>query len=233
MPDSLAGLVKVLSQGAEKKAAEYPWYGSCGLEVPYHAGRTDIELNSNALRVAMREAGVRIAHMRSEIVFAGEFNRLVAASRNKSVTSLDVTCRHLARMLAAWPGKDLKIVVDRQGGRIRYRETLQRVFPRAELKIGEETEKRSAYVLKNRSRRVEIVFAVKGESASLATAMASMMSKYLRELFMAVFNDFWAGQVGEIAPTAGYYVDGRRFFRQIGPAMEKLGISRERIYRSR
>ena len=124
-------------------------------------------------------------------------------------------------------------MVDRQGGRIRYREMLQRVFPRADLKIGEETEKRSAYILKNRGRSVEIVFAVKGESIALATAMASMMSKYLRELFMEAFNRYWAAETGGVAPTAGYYVDGRRFFKQILPTFDRLNVGREMIYRSR
>ena len=38
-----------------------------------------------------------------------------------------------------------------------------------------------------------------------------MTSKYLRELAMRAFNDFWCGRVPDLAPTAGYPGDARRF----------------------
>ena len=60
-----------------------------------------------------------------------------------------------------------------------------------------------------------------------------MLSKYLRELFMTLFNRFWTRQLPDLAPTAGYYVDGKRFYREITPAVRKLGVSEQMLYRCR
>ena len=46
----------------------------------------------------------------------------------------------------------------------------------------------------------------------MPAALASMTSKYLRELAMRAFNEFWCGRVHDLAPTAGYPRDARRFF---------------------
>ena len=51
----------------------------------------------------------------------------------------------------------------------------------------------------------------KGETHHLPIALASIMSKYIRELFMLFFNRYWANQVTDLRPTAGYYQDGKRF----------------------
>ena len=60
-----------------------------------------------------------------------------------------------------------------------------------------------------------------------------MASKYLRELFMLLLNRFWAGHVQDLASTEGYYQDGRRFFQDIAPAAQKLGVDRGLLYRCR
>ena len=50
---------------------------------------------------------------------------------------------------------------------------------------------------------------------------------------MAMFNAFWQARVPELTATAGYYTDGRRFFGEILPAMKKLSVDREILYRCR
>jgi len=64
-------------------------------------------------------------------------------------------------------------------------------------------------------------------------ALASMLSKYLREALMRRFNTFWARYMPEVPPTAGYYGDGARFLRDIEPARRKLGIADEQLIRCR
>jgi hypothetical protein len=64
-------------------------------------------------------------------------------------------------------------------------------------------------------------------------ALASMLSKYLRESLMRRFNAFWAGHMPEVAPTAGYYNDGTRFLRDIDSKRRQLGIADEELIRSR
>ncbi len=60
----------------------------------------------------------------------------------------------------------------------------------------------------------------------MPTALASMTSKYLRELSMRAFNDYWCGRVQNLAPTAGYPRDARRFMNDIQTVQAKLGIAK-------
>ena len=60
-----------------------------------------------------------------------------------------------------------------------------------------------------------------------------MVSKYIRELFMELINTWWARHVPGLVPTAGYYTDGKRFLKQIGPAAARLGVDMSMVERSR
>jgi hypothetical protein len=50
---------------------------------------------------------------------------------------------------------------------------------------------------------------------------------------MACFNRYWTEQVPELRSTAGYYQDGRRFLKDIGPHVRRLGIDKDRLVRQR
>ena len=67
----------------------------------------------------------------------------------------------------------------------------------------------------------------------LAVALASMLCKYLRELCMRQFNRFWEKHVPGLEPTAGYPVDAKRYYEAIQPAMEKLGLVEDQVWRKR
>ncbi|MCK5114628.1 MAG: hypothetical protein KAR11_07700 [Phycisphaerae bacterium] len=221
------------SGGAMQRAKPYAWYADCELPLPRQAGPTDIELTGNAVLVAMRAAGIELLDMQAQPIFAGDYNRMIAATQNKSTTTFDVTLNLLMWLWNSCRDDDVRIIVDRQGGRVHYRTPLQRVFPDCSLKVIGETQLRSAYLLRAGSRTVEVSFVVGGESACLATALASMLSKYLRELFMEMFNSYWLQQLPDLKPTAGYYVDGNRFYGEIQNEMQKLGISEDSVLRCR
>jgi hypothetical protein len=67
----------------------------------------------------------------------------------------------------------------------------------------------------------------------MPAALASMTSKYLRELAMRAFNDFWCGHVPDLAPTAGYPLDARRFRAAIQETQVALGIADRIVWRNR
>jgi hypothetical protein len=167
------------------------------------------------------------------VLLEGEFNRLVAATRNKSTTLFDTTCRLLAELWRRFAAGGLCIHADHQGGRVNYLYGLQRVFESCQFKVLEQTPALSAYHMADGAAAADIRFAVQAENAHLPVALASMLSKYVRELLMVLFNRFWAAQVPGVAPTAGYYVDGRRFYSQILPAATRLGVRQEMLYRQR
>jgi ribonuclease HII len=80
---------------------------------------------------------------------------------------------------------------------------------------------------------VRIVFREKGEEHCMSVAVASMLSKYLREGLMRRFNAFWRQYLPEVAPTAGYYGDGQRFLQDIDATRRQLGIGDEMLVRAR
>ena len=232
-PKSLKGLLKVLCPAVVKDLASYPWYAGGDVAVPVCLTTSQAGLAANALSTAMAEVGVGLLAVRSEVVPVGEYNRLVAATRNKSAALNDVTSRLLAYLWGKLPARPLRIDVDRQGARRSYLRGLQQLWPQAQFKVLDESDSFSAYRISEGALTAEIRYAVKSEELSLPVALASMICKYVRELMMEMFNRFWTAHVPGLEPTAGYYVDGRRFFREISGPMGQLGVDKEIVYRSR
>ena len=231
-PVSSYALLSILAPNCLPHLERYPWYAGAELPLPRRITATDVAFAGNALAAAMERAGVRLTAIRSEPVLVEEFNRIVQATRNKSVALFDVTCRLLSYLWEKGSGR-MRIHVDRQGGRMRYLPALQRVFGDCEFKVLQESETSSGYLLTGQGRTVEIHFSVKGDQEHLPVALASMVSKYVRELFMELFNGFWQPHVPGLEATAGYYTDGRRFYGEIQPAMHRLGVSEGMLYRCR
>jgi ribonuclease HIII len=139
---------------------------------------------------------------------------------------------HIDSLLRQFAHEGLVIVCDRQGGREHYGRLLQLMFEDWQLEVLLETEARSDYKLVHRDgRAARILFATKSESTSMATAVASMLCKYLREAMMHRFNRFWKMHLPEVSPTAGYYTDGLRFLDDIRARREAIGIDEARLVR--
>jgi ribonuclease HII len=233
LPPHLDGLLEIVSPGCGVRARDYPWYGACDSPLPRVADSMDVKLAANAIRVGLRDAGVECLGLRAEPLLEGEFNRLVDKTNNKATAAVGQTARLLDELIRTETREPLRITVDRQGGRRYYRETLQQILPDGEMKILREEDDGSAYRIRRGEQVIEVSFQVGAEELSLPVALASMLSKYLRELFMERFNAFWAEHVPGLRPTAGYYQDGQRFWQDIQPAVTKLGIAQELLYRSR
>ena len=58
-----------------------------------------------------------------------------------------------------------------------------------------------------------------------------MLSKYLRELHMALFNAYWIERRADLRPTAGYVTDARRFLEDTGELRRELGTEDDRLIR--
>jgi hypothetical protein len=80
---------------------------------------------------------------------------------------------------------------------------------------------------------VRILFCEKAESQCLPVAVASMLSKYIREALMVRFNAFWKQHLPDVTPTAGYYQDGSRFLADIHDKRLELGIPDDLLIRAR
>ena len=108
--------------------------------------------------------------------------------------------------------KELTLVIDRLGGRTHYCELLTKAWPKHKVQILAEGKTLSRYKI---GKRCELLFAEKGEDRAFPTAAASCIAKYVRELCVDRINAWFTRKLPDLAPTAGYYTDGRRFLKDV------------------
>lgn len=213
--------------------AEYPWYVADDRALPVDADAGGVRIATAQFRRGLEKAGMRVAFTRSEILPEGHFNQQVERTRNKAAVSFAMVLRLIQEAARRAKTPDVRFLIDRQGGRDHYGPLLMRSFEDRKLKIVDETDETSAYTLVSGRSTWHVEFRTSGDSQHLPIAAASIISKYVRELLMGRFNAWWANQVADLRPTAGYYTDGKRFLRDIGPSARKLGIQTARLVRSR
>lgn len=209
----------------------YPWYAAADVELPADCGRDAVSLQRGVLGRSLAEAGVRFRGAWVEVLLEGQFNRQIAATRNKAVVLFGRTTRLIQQIADAVGPQPLRIWIDRQGGRTGYRRPLMTAFEDARLEVLEESSERSGYRLNRQPASWVVRFVREGESRHLPIALASMLSKYVRELFMICFNRYWCSQVAGLRPTAGYYEDGRRFLADIQDSEAWRRIDRHMLMR--
>ncbi len=230
---SIRDLLDVLADGATSTADAYPWYADMSAGLPLACTAAELSLHANALRRDLAGQGCVLRGIRCEPLFEDQYNDLVGKTRNKSVVLMGLTLRLIQQVALAHPNQAVRFHIDRQGGRTRYGRWLMTSFDGEfeSMRIDEESGDRSAYTLERRSGSWQIEFAKRGEERQLPTALASVFSKYVRELCMHLFNRYWRSHVPDLKPTAGYYTDGRRFLADVGPHLASLGFDASRLVR--
>ncbi len=208
------------------------WYAGFERTLPVAISSQEAAAAHQLLARALSDAGIELLSVRARVVFPAQFNDQVASCGSKG-TALSQWTLQLVNQLIQ-PLEDAPVVVqcDKHGARNRYAALLQQVFPDDWIEIREEAKLQSVYRWGPATRRVEIRFVAQGERF-LPTALASMTAKYLREITMLAFNEYWQGQVPGLQPTAGYPVDAQRFRRQIAEKQGQLGISDRVLWRQR
>ena len=200
---------------------------------PVPAEKADTRIAGKVFAENAAEAGVNFVGLTCHCLDVAYYNTMVQHVRNKAQV-LFVTTTQLMQALLDWfPDQDVHILIDRQGGRVHYREHLLRSFPEMELRIILESEQRSAYELRSRSRVVQLSFEVGADERHFAVSLASMVSKYVRELLMERVNRYFAKMSPDLKPTAGYWKDGLRFLEDVQTQLPDFAIDRHRLVRSR
>jgi hypothetical protein len=223
-----------VAPGAREEASQYAWYQASGDEAfPLEQDAMSLRLFSKALREEMERTSTRCVHLCGQVVFERRFNQMIDATRNKGSALFSIAATHLDHLLRTFGDRGLVIVCDRQGGRERYGSLLRLMFEDWSLEIDIESDGYSEYRMHRGPDCVRIIFREKAEAGCMSVAVASMLSKYLREAMMRRFNAFWQTHVPDIAPTAGYYGDGTRFLADIELKRRELGIPDAQLVRSR
>ncbi len=232
-PCRWAEYVEAVAPGALAEFEEYPWYACDGSSLPLTPGLLDVGTRANAVRHNLAEQGLELLGVHSAPLAEGHFNRLVTRTKNKATVLLGLALRLMQQAMRAAINEPVYIHVDRLGGRSHYRDALMTSWPTWELQVLQETDTCSAYRLRHGAQICEIDFTTEGESRHFPVALASIYSKYLRELSMHAFNRYWSAQLSGLTPTAGYYTDAVRWLRDAEPALARLRIDRRMLVRER
>ena len=231
-PTSLAQLLTNIRL-SDVELDRYPWYRQFDIDLPVANDARLIAAKANAVRCDMSDCGVAMGDVSSEIILEGRFNREVGTTRNKSVVLAGAALRLVAQAVANRGSEPLNVTIDRHGGRKRYRDVLMTFFAPRHLRIVEESDERSAYELTDAAGAWTIEFVVKADQRSMPVALASIYSKYVRELLMKGLNAYFARRVSGLKPTAGYYTDAKRFLGQVDGAIKREGLDRQMLVRTR
>jgi ribonuclease HII len=231
-PSALGELLMMVCPDLTERLAVYPWYSDAG-NYRITADEKDITLASHVLRNDLVSGGIEFLSFRSCCLDVAYYNRMVAAVKNKAEVLFSATAQLIKHACDDCGADELQVVVDRQGGRVRYRRNLQRMFPDMELRILCENANTSSYELKAAQRKMRLHFVVGADARFLPVSLASMVSKYLRELLVASINSYFIRLNDGLRPTAGYWKDGVRFIEDLRKKLPHIEFDASQLIRCR
>lgn len=232
--DCKADTVGRLGASVSSSAFEADYAGVCqntvaDFSLPVACDPSNIDRDAESFATALQEAGIKLMGVRSRIMFAPEFNRGVRATGSKGMVLSAATLQLVREMTDICDGTPCgSVVCDKHGGRNRYDDLISQAFDDELVFRLEESGPSSRY----RLGQLDFCFRTKAEEV-LAVAFASMVSKYVREVVMMQFNNFWQHHLPDLKPTKGYPVDAKRFRNDIESKAAELDIAMDDIWRCR
>jgi hypothetical protein len=218
LPGCLRTLIEVLGAGTLADVELTGWIevGEEHLAWPLCVPREALDalLHSTPLNAGKRVW--RIAAVACVVIGPSRFNRGLAEHDSKAAvhfSAFDVLLQQVWNRAA--DGRRTFVCCDKHGGRHYYLPPLSQAFPGAWIDRGPEGPDLSRYTIRDGERRLELSLAPRADQTDGLVALASIVSKTVRELWMDVFNAYWRRRIPELRPTAGYPNDARRFRREI------------------
>lgn len=188
---------KALLHWAEAKSYALPTSGS-------------VERVSDALRSNPFDgAGWRISSIRTVVLDAEIFNERLEVLQSKALVHFEAFVT-LLRPLIDQPATTF-VRGDKHGGRHYYYAPLTDAFPDRWIDRIEESPSCSRYSIRGENAPLTLELIPRADASDGLVALASIVSKCIRELWMDVFNGYWLRRVPGLRPTAGYPQDARRF----------------------
>jgi ribonuclease HII len=232
-PATVAGYLEWACPAALEELAAECWFrGTTAL--PIQTDGTEIRAAQDRFAEVCSRRDVVIALVRSVVVCPARFNRLVDRWDSKAA----VLGLGLAELLHLHHNpheddEDVSFVIDKHGGRNQYSAMVQHAIPEGLVLAREEGARRSVYEVLGLNRSIRVTFEPRADTGHFCVALASMLSKYLREVLMLEFNRFWQNEVPGLKATAGYPGDAERFYAAIRASAQRLQISEQALWRKR
>jgi hypothetical protein len=217
------------------------WHDGFDCRLPIDATSDELAPLGRRLTTACEAAGVRPLVVCARLVFPAEFNELCETFGSKGAALSHMTIGLLREVIdrvcevgrpLAEASSPVYALCDKHGARNFYTGLLQHHFSEYWIEPLSESRAESSYEWGPPESRVHCAFRMKGESF-LPTALASMTAKYLRELAMRAFNEFWCARVPGLRATAGYPADAPRFKQAIDAVQRELGVADHVLWRNR
>jgi hypothetical protein len=232
LPTTLPELLERVGQASGGYGA-IDWYQElAGQTVPAYAWPGEVSARAARIRADGERSGVRFLGAGARALPASHLNERFAVTQNKAAV-LSETFVELLRELRGLADGPLHVTCDKHGGRSNYARLLGAAFPMCPIDIDRESGKLSVYRVRTPQGPMVIGFAQEAEQASLPTALASMLCKYLREVFMDHFNAWFQGHLPGLKKTAGYALDAKRFLHEVEDSLPQLGVSLDTLVRAR
>lgn len=209
-----------------------PWH--CGeLELPQ---AFDGETSEGKSRLSKQLSAKQIGafSFRCIVTFPRPFNAMTDRHDSKGA----VTLWAVGKLLEQLPElceqhRRGYFAMDKLGGRDYYQGLLRQCFFGMRLHCREEGEAASRYRIELKEGSWELTIEPKADSRHFVVALASMFSKYVRELLMHQFNTWWCARQPGLEPTAGYPNDAVRWWKDTAKLRKKLGVPDDDLWRRR
>jgi ribonuclease HII len=227
---NVAAILDCLCPDCHEDMRREPWYRGT-TTLPMAAPAVDCSWSGQNLGNLCRSLDIVWGPIRSVVVCPAAFNALVHQWGTKAV----VLAFSMVRLLRALPrdGETVSVVIDKHGGRNCYAALLQPAFDGGLVMTDGEGSQCSSYQVLDGNLRVRVTFQPRADANHFCVALASMVSKYLREVLMWEFNRFWQMRVPGLKPTAGYPGDSKRFWADIKAEVAKLRVQRHALWRQK
>jgi ribonuclease HII len=226
----LDALLARVSPDAGRDLADEAWYrGATAL--PIACDPAELDAACEPWRCACRQSSIVPGFCRSVVVCAPRFNDLTDAYDSKAAALSYGLIQLIRACVVATTAEPTAFVIDKHGGRNHYGAMLREALPKKTVRAEQESLERSVYEVGRMDRSIRVTFMPRADIEHFPVALASMISKYLREALMGEFNAFWQRRVPGLKATAGYPVDALRFFAEIRAAMTALGIGERQVWR--
>lgn len=214
---------------------EAPWYRGTSESLPRWADPAAVVAGAAALRGAFASSGVSFAGFGAALLPEASLNDLLRRTENKSDALFETSARVFDRLLTLRaPSEPVRATMDRQGGRRFYLAPITRRWPARFAWAAEETPTVSRYSMRLEDGAVaDVGFLVKADRDEPQVGLASLLAKYLRELSMDLWNEWFCARFPQGGRTAGYTVDARRWLDATREVRIAAGIPDERLIRIR
>lgn len=201
------------------------------VKLPIECSVDEIASAADRFLTQGESSNVALLAIDTEIVLPEDFNDSVASQGNKA-NVLSGRTMEVVRYLLSQCAGDVLVDCDKHGGRSRYQHLIEQYLANSVVEITKESADQSAYCWSGGELDAQIRFTARGEG-QLAVALASMVSKYVREVYMRAWNAYWIGHQDGLKPTKGYPQDAKRFRVDIAQTQKRLGIRHEQFWRCR